>query len=66
MRHFPFVAWLVDRVPMYAMDSRTSRTGLIVNRSVINAVSENARALVYHSKVRHTRGRLDLADAGGR
>ncbi|KAE9568049.1 hypothetical protein CGMCC3_g15848 [Colletotrichum fructicola] len=36
MRHFPFVVWLVDRVPM----------------SVINAVSENAGALAYHSKVK--------------
>ncbi|KAF4862220.1 Cytochrome P450 monooxygenase orf4 [Colletotrichum siamense] len=36
MRHFPFVAWLLDRVPM----------------SVINAVSDNVGALSYHSKVK--------------
>ncbi|KAF5483045.1 Cyrochrome P450 monooxygenase [Colletotrichum siamense] len=36
MRHFPSVAWLLDRVPM----------------SVINAVSENVGALASHSKVK--------------
>ncbi|KAH9237209.1 hypothetical protein K456DRAFT_1830178 [Colletotrichum gloeosporioides 23] len=30
MRHFPFVAWLVDRVPTYVADSRTPRAGLTV------------------------------------
>ncbi|KAK2729306.1 cytochrome p450 [Colletotrichum kahawae] len=32
MRHFPFVAWLVDRVPTYVADSRTPRAGLTVDR----------------------------------